>query len=98
MEKVYIVHRHVSYTYPNTEFDDVCDTIDRVFESKDKAVNYIRKEIVRWHDSAIRRKETVDVITDETEWSRPGNRAYFMGVDDNASVSRNLYYTIHKVE
>ena len=98
MKKVYIVHRHVAYAYPNIEFDDVCDTIDRVFESKDKAVNYIRQEIVRWHDSAIRRKETVDDITDEIEWSRPGNRAYFMGVDDNAIVSRNLYYTIHKVE
>ena len=98
MEKVYIVHRHVSYAHPDTEYDDVCDTIDRVFESKDKAVNYIRQEIVRWHDSAIRSKEFVDVITDETEWSRPGNCAHFMGGDDNVRVFRNLYYTIHKVE
>ena len=98
MKKVYIVHRRVAYAYPNIEFDDVCDTIDRVFESKDEAVNYIRKEIVRWHDSVIRRKKVVYAITDETERSRPGNRAYFIGVDDNASVFRNLYYTIHKVE
>ena len=98
MEKVYIVHRHTSYRYPNSEFDDVYNTIDRVFESKDKAVNYIRKEIVGWHDSVIRRGGFVDVITDETEWSRPGNCAHFMGVDDNVSVFRNLYYTIHKVE
>lgn len=98
MKKVYIINRYVSYMYPNTKYDDVCVTIDRVFDSEDKAIDYIRKGIVDWHESLVRRERYVEGIVDETRWSSHGERAYFLGTDGIATVFRNLYYTSHDVE
>ena len=66
--------------YPNTKFDDVCVITDRVFDSEDKAIDYIRKEIVDWHESLVRREYYVEGIVDETRWISHGKRTYFFGI------------------
>jgi hypothetical protein len=98
MKEVYIVHRHVSYKYPDNEIEEIANTVSKVFDTEDKAVDYIRKEIADWRDTLVRRKRIVEPIVDETQWSRPGMRAYFRGRDGDASVFRNMYYEVHDVE
>lgn len=98
MAEVYIVHRYVSYKHPDNKIEEIANTVSKVFDAEDKAVDYIRKEIADWHDTLVRRKRIVEPITDETQWSRPGMRAYFRGSDGDASVFRNMYYEICNVE
>ena len=98
MKEVYIVHRYVSYKYSDNNVEEIENSVSKVFDAEDKAVDYIRKEIAYWHETLVNRKRIVDPIVDETRWSRPGMRAYFRGKDGNASVFRNMYYEICNVE
>lgn len=98
MKEVYIVHRYVSYKYPDNKVEEIANTVLKVFDTEDKAVDYIRKEIVEWHESLVRRKRIVEPIVDETRWSRPGMRAYIRGRDGDTSIFRNMYYEVCDVE
>lgn len=98
MKEVYIVHRYVSYKYPDNKVEEIANEVSKVFDAEDKAVNYIRKEIEDWYNSLVNRKRIVEPIVDETRWSRPGMRAYFRGSDGDASIFRNMYYEICNVE
>lgn len=98
MVQVFVVHRYVSYSYPDNKIEDRFDSVERVFDTEVKAIDYIRKEIVSWHDYSVAHKCPVGSVIDETQWSRPGKRAYFKGRDGDAIVFRNLYYTACDVE
>lgn len=98
MKEVYIVHRYVSYKYPDNTIEEIANSVSKVFDAEDKAVNYIRKEIANWHEILVRRKRIVKPIVDETQYGRPGIRAYFRGEDREASVFRSLYYEVYDVE
>ena len=98
MKEVYIVHRYVSYKHPDNSIEEIENTVSKVFDAEDKAVDYIRKEIVSWHNSLVNRKRIVEPIVDETRWGRPGMRAYIRGRDGDASIFRSMYYEICDVE
>ena len=98
MAKVYIVHRYVSYAYPDNNIEDRWKSIDKVFDTEAKAIDYIRKEIVEWHRSCLARHQSVEPIEDETYRSYGGIRACFLGMDEGARVFRNLYYIEHDIQ
>lgn len=98
MKEVYIVHRYAYYKYPDNKIEEIVNTVSKVFDAEDKAVDYIHKEIADWHDSLVRRECIVEPVVYETRFNYRGMRAYFRGKDGDATVFRNLYYGIHFVE
>ena len=93
MREFYIVNRYVSYEVSDeNRKEELTNEVCRVYASEERAINYIRREMVDWHDFMAERENDTTDIVDETSWSEPGTCAYFTSRVGNVSIFRKMYY------
>ena len=98
MKEVYIVSKYVGYEILDEErMGEATNDVCRVFGTEEKAVDYIRREIVEWRDS-MAKYDAVNDIVDETQLTKPGNSAYFTVRFGNVMILRKMYYIKASVE
>ena len=98
LKEVYIVSKMVSYEILDEDrIGEATNDVCRVFGTEEKAIDYIRREIIEWRDS-MAKYDAVNDIVDETQWTDPGNRAYFTIRLGNVVVLRQMYYVKGTVE